>query len=228
MGKSFKLAAKTVPILFFAILVATWLPASENRIGELTAKTEKESPEAIVLSLSLELAAEAKKLAKKARENAAEIEISNVIRRKTLPFPKMAAASPIKSRAPTEQTWLFVSSAMPDRILRRYARYIEAKNLPVKMIVRGLVGPNLKSTIDWIYRIRNIPCRTESSSCDFIRTEIGIDPVPFRWFGIERVPALARGNRVKMGAAERPRERGKAVFGDANLERLIEELESLH
>lgn len=149
-------------------------------------------------------------------------------------FPEQAKARRMAMDS-GERMYLFVSSSMPDLILRRYAFQMES--VPgAQMVMRGFIGGarKIKPTIRFMSRILKKDKNCDKATCERINTPLIIDPVLFRRYGIDRVPALVivdglqTDGQCSEGNADRVSIASKVIsFGDApiqaHLERMKEE-----
>jgi len=108
---------------------------------------------------------------------------------------------------------LFISSSIPQDTLKAYAHDISEYNLPVKMILRGFVDgmKHIKPTIKFIRDILTID-ENCLDNCKTYNVSIEIDPELFREYNIKSVPALAINAKSNI------------VFGDADIEYMIQML----
>jgi conjugal transfer pilus assembly protein TrbC len=90
----------------------------------------------------------------------------------------------------SEKPLLFISQSIPLSTLRRYAADLEA--VGGVMIMRGFVGglSEMKPTLRFIDSIikKRAHCTTEP--CERYRTQVLVDPILFREYQIQRVPAF--------------------------------------
>ena len=120
-----------------------------------------------------------------------------------------------------KELFIFISSSMPDKIVKRYIEQTEGIEDSVIFVLRGFVegiekfGP----TRDYVVRIL---CEdSEPGSSDCLTAVIDINPDLFEIFGVDSVPAFlfvpeGRESLSGCGALETP---GKwwLSYGDANL-----------
>jgi conjugal transfer pilus assembly protein TrbC len=109
--------------------------------------------------------------------------------------------------------YLFISSSIPQDTLKAYAHDISEYNLPVKMILRGFVDgmKQIKPTIKFIRDILTID-EDCLDNCKTYNVSIEIDPELFREYNIKSVPALAVNAKSNI------------VYGDADIEYMMEKL----
>ena len=134
-----------------------------------------------------------------------------------------------------ERIYLFISSSIPVETLRNYAVSIdrlEGVNIP--MVLRGFVDgmTEIKPTLEFVRDIilKDRDCR--GVDCETHDVEVMIDPLLFRRYGIESVPAIvyARGVNVTDAFASEGLEESVGVqeyyilYGDSSLDHLIERI----
>lgn len=150
-------------------------------------------------------------------------------------YPDSGARESKGRLADSERVYLFVSSSMPLQTLRNYASSVaRLHDSKVVMVMRGFVGgmTKIQPTIDFVSSVLK-----EDSSCAFTEREcpmrmvnLVVDPLLFRRYGIERVPAVVfvRGvNSVDAALSEGDVKNTNiaasyTVFGDASLEYILE------
>jgi type-F conjugative transfer system pilin assembly protein TrbC len=102
-----------------------------------------------------------------------------------------------------ERIYIFISSSMPKRTLRNYTRDVAKLNDPnVKLVMRGLVGgmKYLKPTLRFVegLLVRDEGCDPRKRTCERYGAGVEIDPLLFRRYGIDRVPAIVFARRVSI------------------------------
>ena len=108
---------------------------------------------------------------------------------------KAGEKSAVKGVLPdNERIYLFISSSMPLETLKNYARDIERLGDPhVVMVMRGFVGgmKYIKPTLAFVQRAvtKDPQCDPDKAKCESYRVSMNIDPLLFRRYGINRVPA---------------------------------------
>lgn len=129
----------------------------------------------------------------------------------------------------TERIYIFVSSSMPLKALRRYAADLNRLADPnIVMVMRGFVGgmKHFKPTGDFIESVlkKDEDCEAVTGKCEMYHADIQIDPLLFRRFGITQVPAVVYVPEVqvsKLGSEgigdEVEGEAFYVVYGDASL-----------
>jgi type-F conjugative transfer system pilin assembly protein TrbC len=104
---------------------------------------------------------------------------------------------------PDERIYVFISSSVPVETLRNYAADLDRLRDPhVTMVMRGFVkGMKLiKPTLDFIRKVivKDPDCDITAQKCDAYRVTINIDPLLFRRYGINQVPAIVYANGVSL------------------------------
>jgi type-F conjugative transfer system pilin assembly protein TrbC len=102
-----------------------------------------------------------------------------------------------------ERVYVFISSSMPKRTLRNYTRDVAKLNDPnVKLVMRGLVGgmKYIKPTLRFVgsLLVRDEGCDPHKRKCERFGAGVEIDPLLFRRYGIDRVPAIVFARRVNV------------------------------
>jgi type-F conjugative transfer system pilin assembly protein TrbC len=136
-----------------------------------------------------------------------------------------------------ERVYVFISSALPLPTVRNYAASVTRLGDPnVFLVMRGFVGgmTKIQPTISFIASVlqREPSCNPSEAECEMLTASLAVDPLLFRRYGIDRVPAVvyARGVKAEDAALSEGdvRNTGVAkshtVYGDASLEYLLEQL----
>lgn len=92
-----------------------------------------------------------------------------------------------------EAIYIFVSSSMPVETVRRYVSDASALNeANVRVVMRGFVSgvSKIMPTFNWIRSTLVMDAGCDSFDCDVFRVGVGIDPVAFRRFDVNHVPAV--------------------------------------
>jgi len=102
-----------------------------------------------------------------------------------------------------ERVYIFISSSMPKRTLRNYTRDVAKLNDPnVKLVMRGLVGgmKYIKPTLRFVgsLLVRDEGCDPQKTKCERFGAGVEIDPLLFRRYGIDRVPAIVFARKVSI------------------------------
>ena len=137
---------------------------------------------------------------------------------------KEAAEDPPPLLGDNERIYVFISSSVPMRTLRNYARDIDRigeKN--ISFVMRGFVGGMgaFGPTAAFLRELvaDDPTCWVQDpGKCRGMNVQVSIDPMLFRALGVEVVPAIA----YKRGV--RPAERGDSymVYGDASITEALE------
>jgi type-F conjugative transfer system pilin assembly protein TrbC len=138
-----------------------------------------------------------------------------------------------------ERIYVFVSSSMPLQTIRNYAASISRYGDPkIMMVLRGFVGGvgKIQPTIDLVGRVvqRNPACNSvKEGECEILPVPFGVDPLLFRRYGIDRVPAVvyARGVKAEDTGLSEGDDKNAIIgefwkaFGDASLEYIVEQMQ---
>jgi len=137
-----------------------------------------------------------------------------------------------------ERVYLFISSAMPLQTVRNYAASVARLGDPnITLIMRGFVDgmTKIQPTIRFIGSVlqRDPVCNPAEGECEMFQVGVAVDPLLFRRYGIDRVPAVvyAKGLKADDLALSEGDSRNAtitehhAVYGDASLEYLIEQIQ---
>src|SRR3990170_4393170 len=133
-----------------------------------------------------------------------------------------------------ERIYIFVSSSVPKDTLRNYARDLDALGQPrMSIVMRGFVGgmTKVRPTLEFLRGVLFKDDNCDFDKCEAYRAQVLIDPVLFRRYGIEDVPAVvyARGvsvvdSTVSEGVKD---EEHYILYGDAVLDGALEVLNSV-
>ena len=136
-----------------------------------------------------------------------------------------------------ERIYLFISSAMPLQTVRNYAASVALLGDPnVTLVMRGFVDgmSKIQPTIRFIGSVlqRDSACSPAERECEMLPAGLAVDPLLFRRYGIDRVPAVvyARGVKAEDAALSEGDSKNTSigenhtVYGDARLEYLIEQI----
>ena len=134
-----------------------------------------------------------------------------------------------------ERLYVFISSSVPLSTLRTYASELDKLNdSGVSMVTRGFVDgmKHFKPTLELVRSIlvKDSTCDLSAEKCDAYNAAISIDPLVFRKYGIERVPAIAYVRGISQEAAisggEAENLKGSQdtyiVYGDVSVECALE------
>jgi conjugal transfer pilus assembly protein TrbC len=136
---------------------------------------------------------------------------------------------------PTERIYIFISSSVPLQTLRNYASTLDSLGDPnIVMVMRGFVDgmEYIRPTINFIRDIlrKDLSCDMTKQKCDTYRADFQIDPLLFRRYQMDKVPAVvyATGiNVVDVQMSEGLENNTKVsnyyvLYGDASLEYVLD------
>jgi type-F conjugative transfer system pilin assembly protein TrbC len=132
--------------------------------------------------------------------------------------------APDKELQSDESIWLMISSSMPENTIRNYLADIDRYQLPIKVVIRGLVQSGMKKTLRWTqHHMKKGNCR-DLKKCKWHKASIAIDPLPYRYFKVKSVPALAIGKTLRIASEETATqaEIESVIYGDASIMALLE------
>ncbi|AJY68403.1 conjugal transfer protein TrbC [Geobacter sulfurreducens] len=137
----------------------------------------------------------------------------------------------------SERVYVFISSAMPLATIRNYAASVARLGDPnVSLVMRGFVDgvSKIQPTIGFIASVlqRDQACRPQDGDCEMLPAGLVVDPLLFRRYRIDRVPAVvyARGLKAEdAGLSEGDPKNTTisdhyAAYGDARLEYLLDQI----
>ncbi len=135
----------------------------------------------------------------------------------------------------SERVYIFVSSSMPLETVRNYAASVSRlRDSHVLMVMRGFVGEmtKIRPTIDFVSSVlkEDPSCLFAESDCRMRQGNLIVDPLLFRRYGIDRVPAVVyvRGLKSVDAALSEGDMKNSCVsssytaFGDASLEYILD------
>lgn len=141
--------------------------------------------------------------------------------------------------AASERVYLFISSAMPLATIRNYAASVARLGDPnVSLVMRGFVDgmTKIQPTIGFIASVlqRDPACRPQDGDCEMLPVGLVVDPLLFRRYRIDRVPAVvyARGLKAEDTGLSEGDPKNTTIsdhyeaYGDASLEYLLEQIRS--
>ncbi|HDS3501257.1 TPA: conjugal transfer protein TrbC [Enterobacter cloacae] len=126
------------------------------------------------------------------------------------------------------QLVMFVSSSMPLSTLRNYAR--DLSKVGGVMVMRGTVGgiSKMGETISLTRNVLVANPTCEGAKCKMWGTEMLIDPMLFRLYGINKVPALIYQPDMHIQSycdgLENATKASAVVYGDASVRGLLERM----
>lgn len=132
-----------------------------------------------------------------------------------------------------ERIYIFVSSSVPKDALRNYARDLDALGQPrMSIVMRGFVGgmTKVRPTLEFLRGVLFKDENCYADKCEAYLAPVLIDPLLFRRYGIEDVPAVvyAKGVRVMDSTVSEGVKEGAetgdyyVLYGDAALEGALE------
>ena len=125
-----------------------------------------------------------------------------------------------------KRIFLMISSSVPFKTLRRYVLTIADNNLPVQMIMRGLIpgsnsGEYFMPTIKYMESLI-----TYKGKPGYYDMHIDIDPLVFTKFNVHKVPALIYVRNYNPQTFTDLGEQAYAIYGNADLEYGLKKIES--
>ena len=139
--------------------------------------------------------------------------------------------------AASERIYVFISSAMPLATIRNYAASVAHLGDPnVSLVMRGFVDgmTKIQPTIGFIASVlqRDQACRPQDGDCEMLPAGLVVDPLLFRRYRIDRVPAVvyARGLKAEDTGLSEGDTKNTAIsehyaaYGDARLEYLLDQI----
>ena len=137
-----------------------------------------------------------------------------------------------------ERIYVFISSAIPLQTIRNYAASMDRLGDPgIILVMRGFLEgmTKIQPTIRFIGSVlqRDPSCNPTDGECEMLPASLAVDPLLFRRYNIDRVPAVVyvRGVKAEDAALSEGDTKNTAiaeshtVFGDASLEYLIEQIQ---
>lgn len=135
--------------------------------------------------------------------------------------------------------YVFVSSSMPLATLRRYAADLDrlAPTANVSLVLRGFIGggSRMGPTVRFVHQVLRFDAECDRPDCPVRALDMQVDPLLFRRFAIERVPAVVFATDWEStGQCSEGTERGARIggahtmLGDASLRYHLERLAEVH
>lgn len=150
-------------------------------------------------------------------------------------YPDSKTSAAIGKFGSDERIYVFISSAMPLQTVRNYAASVARLGDPnVTLVMRGFVDgmTKIQPTMRFIGSVlqRDQSCHPQEGECEMLTASLAVDPLLFRRYGIDRVPAVvyARGVKAEDAALSEGDSKNTSitenhtVYGDASLEYLLE------
>ena len=139
--------------------------------------------------------------------------------------------------ADNERIYIFISSSVPLSTLRNYAADIDKLGgQNVFMVMRGMKNgmKYMKPTIEFVSSVikKDQSCDMTKTECDTYSAEVQIDPLLFRRYGIDKVPAIVYATGVDVmdiqgseGIAENAKVNDfYVIYGDMALDYALERI----
>lgn len=92
-----------------------------------------------------------------------------------------------------ERLYIFISSSVPSATIRRYIQDIDRLQDPnIHIVLRGFIGgvKHLKPTVKFFVRCAKKDPLCEGPQCKLCNVGFNVNPLPFRKYHIDRVPAF--------------------------------------
>ena len=137
-----------------------------------------------------------------------------------------------------ERIYIFISSAMSLQTVRNFTASVARLSDPnVTLVMRGFVEgmSKIQPTIRFIASVlqRDASCNPADGECEMLPASLAVDPLLFRRYGIDRVPAVVyvRGVKAEDAALSEGDSKNTSiaenhtVYGDASLEYLLEQIQ---
>jgi type-F conjugative transfer system pilin assembly protein TrbC len=153
-------------------------------------------------------------------------------------YPDSGAGERKGRLSESERVYIFVSSSMPVQTVRNYAASVSRLRDPrIMMVMRGFVGgmTKIQPTIDFVSSVlkEDPSCVLSETECRMRQANLVVDPLLFRRYGIERVPAVVFVQGLKSADAALSEGDMKntdvtnsyTVNGDASLEYILQMME---
>lgn len=153
-------------------------------------------------------------------------------------YPDSKTPPAIGKLGSEERIYVFISSAMPLQTVRNYAASVARLGDPnITLVMRGFVDgmTKIQPTMRFIGAVlqRDLSCRPQEGACEMLPASLAVDPLLFRRYGIDRVPAIvyARGVKAEDAALSEGDSKNTSitenhtVYGDASLEYLLDQIQ---
>lgn len=137
----------------------------------------------------------------------------------------------------SERVYVFISSSMPLQTVRNYAASVARLGDPrIVMVMRGFVGgmTRIQPTIRFVAdALKKHPsCSPAEGECAMVPANLVVDPLLYRRYAIDRVPAVVFARGVKAenpGLSEGDSKNTEVansytVYGDASLEYILQSI----
>lgn len=137
----------------------------------------------------------------------------------------------------SERVYVFISSSMPLQAVRNYAASVTRLGDPrIMMVMRGFVGgmTRIQPTIRFVAdALKKHPsCSPAEGECAMLPANLVVDPLLYRRYAIDRVPAVVFARGVKAGnpglsegdIKNAEVDNSYTVYGDASLEYILQSI----
>nr|WP_281287724.1 type-F conjugative transfer system pilin assembly protein TrbC [Geobacter argillaceus] len=137
----------------------------------------------------------------------------------------------------SERVYVFISSSMPLQTVRNYASSVARLRDPrIVMVMRGFVGgmTRIQPTIRFVADVlkKQPSCSPAEGECAMLPANLVVDPLLYRRYAIDRVPAVVFARGVKAenpGLSEGDSKNTEVaasytVYGDASLEYILQSI----
>lgn len=131
----------------------------------------------------------------------------------------------------SDQVVMFVSSSMPLQTLRNYARDLAKIN--GVMVMRGTIGgiSTIGATMKLTHDTLRADPTCEGANCKMWGTQMLIDPVIFRVYGVQQVPALIYQPNMHIQSycdgLEKINRASEVIYGDASVNGMLTRLNQI-
>jgi type-F conjugative transfer system pilin assembly protein TrbC len=152
-------------------------------------------------------------------------------------YPDSKTPAAVGKLASDERIYVFISSSMPLQTVRNYAASVDRLgDQNITLVMRGFVEgmTKIQPTIRFIGSVlqRDQSCRPQEGECEMLPASLAVDPLLFRRYGVDRVPAVvyARGVKAEDAALSEGDAKNTSItehytaYGDASLEYLLEQI----
>jgi len=163
--------------------MSSFVVANDEQTSSLDTALQKRLNEINRLEISPEIKKIAHDAQKKARENGDNWDVNKLF--------DVEVAGTEERKTINGRLTIFISSSMPPKTLQTYAKMSEKLEHTV-MVMNGFIGdPNkIKPTMKFISEVLKKDSSCEKENCDKYKAEVQINPILFRQYNIERVPAF--------------------------------------
>lgn len=229
---------KNSRIYFLAALASFGVYATGNNSLSIDISPEMmEAANKTNTALAETLSSEEHSSSRKAATSIAEFSRSEAFREKQMTVKaQVLGSSGLNNTSEEEQgpklagnqLVMFVSSSMPLTTLRNYAR--DLSKVGGVMVMRGTVGgiSKMNETISLTRNVLVANPTCEGAKCKMWGTEMLIDPMLFRLYGISKVPALIYQPDMHIQSycdgLEKATKASAVVYGDASVHTLLERM----